>query len=80
MDHELRRGEDPIPHDLGEILTQDQMLALHQIEHYGWELIFVRRPLFQNPIPVVLNEKGDRIAVLEEDGRLNLQTDIKLRG
>jgi hypothetical protein len=80
MDREKRKGEKPVPDNLGETLNQAQLLALRQVENFGWSLRFVRRPLFQEPVPVVVSTDGETIGILEEDGRLNVQPDIKLRG
>jgi hypothetical protein len=79
MDREKRKGEKPIPDNLQETLNPAQLLALRQIENFGWSLRFVRRPLFQEPVPVVVSGDGNTIGVLEEDGRVNMQTDIELR-
>lgn len=80
MDREKRKGEKPVPDKLDETLNPAQLLALRQIENYGWSLRFVRRPLFQDPVPVVVSADGDTIGILEDDGRVNMQPDIKLRG
>jgi hypothetical protein len=79
MDREKRKGEKPIPDDVDKKLNETQRRALHQIENFGWSLHFVRRPLFQQPVVVVVSQDGSSIGVLEEDGRLNLAADIKLR-
>ena len=60
-------------------LNESQVLALKQIERFGWELHFVRKPLFQDIIPVVISADKGSIGVLEEDGRINMDTDIKFR-
>ena len=46
---------------------------------FGWHLNFVRRPLFQDPIAVIINTDGDRVGTLEADGRIDLQQNFKLR-
>lgn len=79
MDREKRKGEKAIPEELEDVLNQDQIMTLRQIERFGWRLAFVRRPVFQQPIPVVLTGDNQKIGVLEEDGRLNMNPDIKLR-
>lgn len=79
MDNDKRRGDVPIPLNLAEYLNEDQLLSLRQIERFGWELAFVRRPAFRGVVPVVLSAEGDRIGVLEEDGRLNVSPDIRVR-
>ncbi len=79
MDREKRKGEKPLPGRLEELLNEMQMLALRQIEGFGWELRFVRRPLFQQPVPVVFSGDGSKIGILEEDGRINMEADIEVR-
>lgn len=79
MDRERRKGEKPIPRDLEAALNDEQLMALHSLERFGWELQFIRRPLFQDPVFVVCNSDGNMLGVLEEDGRLNLQVDLEVR-
>lgn len=79
MDREKRKGEEPVPRNSEELLNQMQIRALRQIESYGWRLHFIRRPLFQDTVPVVIDADGKKIGILEEDGRLNMEPDIKVR-
>ncbi len=79
MDGENRGASKPVPDKLNETLNELQMLALRRIESFGWELRFVRRAGLPNPIPVVSNAEGTTIGVLEEDGRVSLEHDIRLR-
>jgi hypothetical protein len=79
MDTEKRKGEKPVPDRPEDVLNAMQMRALHQIEGFGWQLKFVRRPMFQEPVPVVCSAEGDKIGTLEEDGRINMEPDIKVR-
>ena len=79
MNNEKRTGEKAIPENLKEILTELQLMSLNKISSFGWELIFVRRPLFQEVVPVIKNNNGVQIGVLEEDGRINLEPEIALR-
>jgi len=76
---EKRKGESPIPDNLEDYLNAVQIKALRQIENFGWELKFVRRPLFQDPIAVIINNDGDRVGTLEPDGRIDLQQNFELR-
>lgn len=80
MSTEKRRGDKPVPDNMKDYLNDAQMAELRKIERFGWELWFIRRPLFQDPVVVVANPDGSSIGVLEDDGRLNLDPDIKLRG
>ena len=69
----------PVPDNLDDLLNKLQMRALNQIEGFGWQLQFVRRPLFQDPVPVILSPDGKRYATLESDGRINMTPDSTLR-
>ena len=60
-------------------LTPQQLATLHTMEQFQWELRFVRRPLFDAPIPVLFNRDGTRHAVLEADGTFNEGPGFKLR-
>ena len=61
------------------MLNELQILALRQMESFGWRLQFIRRPLFQDPVVVVTDGEGVKIGILEEDGRINMAPDIKVR-
>ena len=76
---EKRKGMAPISDNLAELLSEDQMNALRKIETFGWQLRFVRRPLFQDPIPVILSPKGDKFAIVERDGRVTVTHDLAAR-
>lgn len=60
-------------------LTPAQLKALDTLEHFRWTLRFVRRPMFQDPVPVVFDRTGERWAVLEADGSLDESPGFKLR-
>lgn len=76
---EKRQDILPIPDNLGELLNEHQMQALRHIESFGWQLHFVRRPSSQEPIAVILGPKGDKFAILERDGRINVTHDLNVR-
>ena len=79
MEHDKRTGQLPIPENLEDWLNHTQQQILRKIEGLGFRLIFMRRPVFQDPIPIVINDRGDKIGILETDGRLNMEPDIVLR-
>ena len=75
-----KRDKDaPVPEDVKNYLTKAQSVELTHIERFGWTLNYVRRPLFQERVVVVMNPGGGSIAVLEEDGSLNLESNIDTR-
>lgn len=79
MEKDKRTGEKPVPDDFEVELSHPQLLALRQIERFGWTLKFVRRPLFQEQVAVVFSAEGNKIGLLEKDGRVNLEPDIEVR-
>lgn len=60
-------------------LTPAQLEALQTLEFFGWTLAFVRRPAFQDPVPVVFDRDGRRHAVLRADGTLDESPGVRLR-
>ena len=79
MAKEQRIGVPPVPDDLEETLNEAQIHTLRRMENFGWELKFIRRPLFQDVLPILLHLDSNKIGVLEEDGTLNMQRDLNLR-
>ena len=75
-----RRGhKTAIPANLDQLLTQEQQLTLNRVAGFGWQLAFVRRPLFESPVAVVASAELQRFAVLEDDGDVNMLPDIIVR-
>jgi len=60
-------------------LNEDQLLTLAGLEAFGWELKFIRRPLFQTPVPVVFDSDRKKFAVLEPNGKLNENPGFEIR-
>ena len=79
MESDKRTGQPPVPDNLEDWLNESQLQILRKIEDLGFTLIFMRRPVFQDPVPIVINDKGTKIGILEKDGRLNMNVDIVLR-
>jgi len=76
---ESRGSRSALPEDVLYYLNEVQRLALHSLENFGWQLVFIRRPLFVPPMVVVKNSEQSRFAVLEEDGSVNLSPLVRLR-
>ena len=60
-------------------LNDAQLSTLSGLEHFGWELKFVRRKPFQPPVAVVFDGDRRNFAVLEPDGTLNERPDFDVR-
>ncbi|HET6603036.1 MAG TPA: hypothetical protein VFG21_02315 [Xanthomonadaceae bacterium] len=71
-DHEARRL-------LKRELNDSQLATLNQLEQFGWELRFIRRPMFQPSIAVVFDSSRSKFAVLEHDGTLNESPPLVIR-
>jgi len=79
MDNDKRTGQQAIPDNLEDWLSPEQMQMLHQIESFGWKIKFIRRPVFQDPVIVLVGDDEKKIGILEKDGRINMDPDIVLR-
>ena len=76
---EKRKDTVPVTNDLYGRLNQHQLCALRHIETFGWQLHFLRSPLFHDSEAVILSPKGDKFAILECDGRINMTADLAVR-
>lgn len=75
-----KRGtQEAIPSDLHQYLTPLQRQSLDHLKDFGWQLAFVRRPLFELPTVVLLSPEGKQYATLEEEGSLNLEPENQWR-
>lgn len=79
MEKDQRHTQKPVPENLEQYLTLKQQAALKMVQSLGWRLQFVRRPLFQQPEPVVCNAKLDQIGILDPDGNIDLELELKVR-
>ena len=79
MEDDRRNREIPVPANLREYLNDFQMLALDRMKGLGWELKFIRHPIFQQPVPVIVNRETDEHALIEEDGTINKNPFIDIR-
>lgn len=61
-------------------LNDDQRDTLAQLERFGWTLKFVRHPLFQEPVGVIMNPDTHTYAVIEPNGTLNEKAGLNFRG
>ena len=78
-DSERRGRMPPIPPGFEAMLNQDQKNALRNVENFGWQLAFVRRPVFEEPIFVVISPDQQRYAILDGDGEVDMNPQIVVR-
>ncbi|MFT6593310.1 MAG: hypothetical protein ACJAU3_001374 [Zhongshania sp.] len=79
MENDKRKGEVSVPDNAAEMLNEMQLLALRQIEGFGWRLHIIRRPLFQEVVAIVIDSTGENVGILEEDGSVDMAPAITLR-
>lgn len=77
--HDKRGGTPAIPEYFRALLSAKQLLALDHIGKYGWELYFIRRIGRNEVLVAVRNSTRKALAVLEKDGRVNLDHNLRLR-
>jgi hypothetical protein len=65
---ELRRG-----------LSAQQLATLDTMALFGWKLEFVRRPMFQPPVPVALDRNRQRFVVVAPDGSAGEDPEVRIR-
>ena len=79
MNEDKRHSGHQVPEHHNTYLTEDQIRELKRMEGFGWQLKFIRRPLFKPAIVVLCSNDNDSIGVLEEDGTLNMEPDVEIR-
>lgn len=70
------------PEQLRAQLNESQLRMLRELECFGWELRFVRRPPFVQPIPVLFagdESRADDYITLRFDGSLDEQSPLDIR-
>lgn len=79
VDKERRSNGKPPAARLMRDLNEAQRMTLTSLEQFGWDLKFVRHPLFLPPIPIVWDPDHKKYAVLEPDGSLNEKAALNVR-
>ena len=79
VDRERRQDKPAALAALRAQLNDDQLMTLRSLEQFGWELKFVRRPPFQDSVPVVFDGDRKKFAVLRPDGTLDDDPGLNIR-
>lgn len=74
-----RRKDERSRRELRSDLNAAQLATLSDLERFGYELKFVRRPMFQPSIPVVFDSDRKTFAILEPDGTINEHPPFEIR-
>ena len=76
---ERRKNKEPVPDNLEDFLTKNQLKSLSKLETQNWFLWFVRRPSGQAPVPFLLELELGYVAIIESDGSLNREHGFAFR-
>ncbi|MEO5623792.1 MAG: hypothetical protein ABJB02_00155 [Dokdonella sp.] len=79
IEKERRKSDLRAGNALARELNEAQRLTLVDMERFGWELKFIRRPMFQKSVAVIFDPDRKSFAVLEEDGTLNEDPGFDIR-
>lgn len=60
-------------------LNEAQRVTLETLEKFGWQLKFVRHPLFKPVVPVLYDPDHNRYVALAEDGSLDEANPVTAR-
>ena len=75
-----RRSEgNQVPESPGEVLNDLQLMTLSKMERFGWMLAFIRKPLFQDIVPVLFHPDSKKLGTLNGDGALNTTPNTRFR-
>jgi len=79
MAKERRRAIPPRRYEMLGELTDQQRFRLRNYERFGFQLQFVRHPVFDHPFPVLHDPATNRYALLEADGSLDYNHHLTVR-
>jgi hypothetical protein len=79
MDEKRRNKEKELSSVLKRQLNEEQRFTLGDLERFGWELKFIRKPPFGESVAVVFDPDRKRFGVLEADGTLNENPGFDIR-
>lgn len=79
LEYERRNTTKQTKEDLKRLLNRQQKKVFQQMEKSGWRVMFIRNQLL-HPMITVLDNVDDRsVVVLEEDGTIKKEHDLRLR-
>jgi hypothetical protein len=81
MIHEKRNQQKPIPDNLDEIISVEQLATITKLEAFGWQLFFIRRPTPSTILPLMKCPLSSECytAVIDKDGSVIRDHNILIR-
>jgi len=77
---ERRTRKSAVPSDFEQYLNVHQLNTFKYLQEFGWKMHFIRRPLFQQPTAIMINEDFNCICLLEKEGHVDMHPTLELRG
>ena len=78
MTDKCKRGIKPsVPFGYEALLTQDQRHVIDRCRGFGWELHFIRRPLFSDPIVVMIDASDHQHWLIHDNGEREPFNDLR---
>jgi len=78
MTDKCKRGVKPsVPFGYEALLTQDQRHVVDRCRGFGWELHFIRRPLFSDPIVVMIDANDHQHWLIHDNGEREPFNDLR---
>ena len=78
MTDKCKRGIKPsVPFGYEALLTQDQRHVIDRCRGFGWELHFIRRPLFSDPVVVMIDASDHQHWVIHDNGEREPFNDLR---
>jgi hypothetical protein len=73
-----KRGIKPsVPFGYEALLTRDQRHVIDRCRGFGWELHFIRRPLFSDPIVVMIDANDHQHWLIHDNGAREAFNDLR---
>lgn len=79
MQPERRKDRPAIPDDWKRYFNSEQFMAMNRYSSFGWTIKFIRRPLFQDAVIVMVHADTNEVGVLNENGEIDRADDIVIR-
>ena len=78
MTDKCKRGIKPsVPFGYEALLTQDQRHVIDRCRGFGWELHFIRRPLFSDPVVVMIDASDHQHWLIHDNGEREPFNDLR---
>ena len=77
LSQEKRGRQPPVPFGFEALLNDEQKILIEKCRNFGWELAFIRRPLFQSPTVVMTDDDHGNAWQVTEAGSLEAFNNLR---